>query len=101
DGRAVDGAEQGQRIGEPRGEGRLIVRGCRPSLLLGFAIVVAGELRDAGAKDLRDQRRVRRQKRPQRQLGCRPRAHRFTFQVVVPSLWSSSSTPLALSSSRM
>src|SRR5207245_6717352 len=101
DRRAVDRAEQGQSLGEPRGERRLIVRAGYPSLLLRLAVVVAGELGDAGAKDVREQRRVGRQKRPQRKLGFRLRHHRATFQVVVPSLRSSSSMPIALSSSRI
>src|SRR5262245_56464290 len=100
DRRAVDGAEQGQRVGEPRGEGGFVVRRRRPSLLLGRAVVVAGQLFDAGAKDFRPQRRVRRQEWPQRELRLYARHHCVTFQVVVPSLWSSSSTPIALSSSR-
>src|SRR5262249_2885504 len=101
DGRAVDRAKQGQRVGEPRGESLLVVRARRPSLLLGFAVVVAGEFRDTGTKDFRQQRRVGRQKRSQRRFPLCLRRHRFTCHVVVPSLWSSSSTPLAFSSSRM
>src|SRR5262249_9063150 len=97
-GRAVDGSEQGQRVREPRGEGGFVVRDRRPRLLLGRAVVLAGQFGDAGAKDFSQQRRIRRQKRPQRRLYVRH--HRDTFQVVVPSLWSSSSTPIALSSSR-
>src|SRR5262249_5009224 len=97
----VDGAEQGHRVGEPRREGRLVVGRRRPSLLLRRAVIVAGQLRDAGAEDLGDERRVRRQERPQRKLRLYARHHRFTFQVVVPSLWSSSSMSIALSSSRM
>src|SRR5262249_51234330 len=99
-GRAVDGAEQGQRVREPRGEGDFVVRHRRPGLLLGRAVILAGQLFDAGAKDFSQQRRIRRQKRPQRRLSLYARHHRDTFQVVVPSLWSSSSTPIALSSSR-
>src|SRR5262249_50404646 len=101
DGRSVDGAEQSQRIGEPRGEGGFVVRRRRPGLLLARAVVVAGQFGDAGAKDFSEQRRVRRQKRSQRKLRLYARHHRDTFQVVVPSLWSSSSMPAALSSSRM
>src|SRR5262249_54839147 len=49
--RSVDGAEQGQRVGEPRGEGGFVVRHRRPGLLLARAVVVAGQLGDAGAED--------------------------------------------------
>src|SRR5262249_25709873 len=101
DGRAVDGTQQSYRLGEPRGEGCLVVGRRRPGLLLRRAVIVAGELRDAGAEDFRQQRRVRRQERPQRKLWLCARHHRFTFQVVAPSLWSSSSMSIALSSSRM
>src|SRR5262249_48035402 len=101
EGRAVEGAEQGQRVREPRGEGGFVVRHRRPGLLLARAVVVAGQLFDAGAKDFSQQRRIRRQKRPQRRLSLYARHHRDTFQVVVPSLLASISTPIALSSSRM
>src|SRR5262252_3231288 len=101
DRRSVDGAEQGQRVGEPRGEGGFVVRHGRPGLLLARAVVVGGQLGDAGAEDFSQQRRVRRQERPQCKLRLYARRHRDTFQVVLPSLWSSSSTPIALSSSRM
>src|SRR5262249_1188815 len=75
DGRFVGGAEQGQRVGEPRGEGGFVVRHGRPGLLLARAVVVGGEPFDAGAEDFSQQRRVRRQERPQRKLRLYARHH--------------------------
>src|SRR5262249_58685256 len=101
DGRAVDGAEQGQRVDEPRGEGGFVVRRRGPGLLLAGAVVVAGQLGDAGAEDFSQQRRVRRQERPQRPLPLYARHHPATFQVPVPTFWPSTSMPLTFSSSRI
>ena len=71
-------------------------------LALGLAVVVRSKLLDDGAKDFDQHRHVSRQEWPQRELRmCTRHHHRTTFQVVVPSLWSSSSIRIALSSSRM
>ena len=78
--------DQRQLAGEAVGEFLLVGGGSGPGLLLAFTIVVAGQLLDAGAEDFRQHRRIGRQERPQRQIGVRARHHRFTFQVVVPSL---------------
>src|SRR6185437_15445988 len=77
-----------------------VIRNGRPSLLLGFCIVVAGQLLDAVAKDFTQQQRIRRQERTQCELRMRSGHHRATSHVV-PSLESLSTTPIAASSSRM
>src|SRR5262249_53293992 len=106
DGRAVDRAKQGQRVGEPRGESLLVVRARRPSLLLVFAVVFASEFRDAGAKYFREQRRIRRQKRSQRRFPLCLRRHGAMSQVVTNSpvfgsFLSFNTTPFLASSSRI
>ena len=59
-----------------RGERLLVVGGRGPGLLLRLAVVVAGQLLDAGAEDLGEQRRVRRQERTQaRSFGMARGAH--------------------------
>ncbi len=103
DGRAVVGRDQRQFAGKPRAEFLLVVGRRRPRLLLRLAVIVGGQFLDAGAENLRQIRHVPWQHRPHRELrlGARGHATLLSFQVVVPSLWSSSSTPIVASSSRM
>src|SRR5262249_2788190 len=72
-----------------------------PGLALGIAVVLGGELIDARAEDLGDQPGVGGEKRPQREPGVGGSGHGFIFHTVVPSFLSSSSTPIAFSSSRL
>src|ERR1700722_15835097 len=94
----------------------LVLGGAGPCRLLGFAVIVAGQLLDAGGEDRREYGRIRRQERPQRGFwqslshltGPFPslspcgrginslRRHRATSQVV-PSLESLMTTPIAAS----
>ncbi len=77
DRRSVDDAEQGQALRQPRPEGQFVVGDRRPSPLLGLAVIVPGQLLDAGAQNLGDERSIGRQVRPERQLGMRTRGHRI------------------------
>jgi hypothetical protein len=88
----------GEAVGEARREGIFVLGSRCPGLLLPLAVIIGRELFHAGAKNLREQRRVGRQERPQREARMGSGHHRFTFQVVVPSFLSSSSMPIALSS---
>src|SRR6185437_7551882 len=73
----------------------------RPGLLLRRGVIVGREVLNAVAKNFAQYQRIRRQERPQAELGVRNGHHRATFQLVLPSFVSSSSTPIDLSSSRM
>ena len=53
---------------EPRAEFFLVVGGRRPRFLLRLAVIVGGQLLDAGAEYLRQQRHVGRQHRPHGEL---------------------------------
>ena len=57
--------------GEPLAELLLVVGGAGPGFLLRLAVVVAGQLLDAGGEDRRQHGRIRREKRPQRGFGQR------------------------------
>src|SRR5581483_6784871 len=61
-----------------------ILGGGGPGLLLRLAVVVAGQLRDRGAEDFGQNRRVGRQERPQRQFGMRLRTHRASLFLPSP-----------------
>src|SRR5665213_2407821 len=98
--RAGHGRDQRQRTAERFSEGGRVVGGGGPGFALRLGIILAGQLLDAGAENLAQQRRIGREIRPQRHLGMRLRAHRAISQVV-PSLESFSTTPIAASSSRM
>src|SRR5690606_3361754 len=78
----------------------LVLRARRPGFLLGFAVVVRGQLGDRLAEYLRQHGRVLGQERPHGETRMRLRAHRAISQVV-PSFESLSTTPMAASSSRM
>src|SRR5690349_7391503 len=73
----------------------------RPGLLLRFGIIVTRQFFYAVAENFTQQRRVRWQERAQCEHGMRYCHHRATFHCVLPSLVSSSSMPIALSSSRI
>ena len=64
DGRARVRGDERQLTRKPHAESFLIVGGRRPGFLLRFAVIVSGQLLDAGAEDFREQRHVRRQHRP-------------------------------------
>src|SRR5665811_863543 len=100
DRRAGQRGYQRQMAAEPLAEGGLVIGGGGPGLLLRLAVVIGGQLLDAGAEDFAQQRGVDREIRPQRQLGVRLRHHRAISQVV-PSLESFNTTPMAASSSRI
>src|ERR1700685_1755933 len=74
--------------------------GLRPRLLLRFAVILGGQLLDAGAKNFREQRHILRQQRAHGKIWLGTGAHRAISQVV-PSLESFSTTPIAASSFRM
>src|SRR6185436_19073267 len=71
-----------------------------PGFLLAFVVVVGGQLLDAGAEDLGEQRRILEEERAEGELGVGGGAHR-AISHVVPSFESFSTTPTAASSSRM
>src|SRR5205085_7079281 len=96
----VDRRDQRELTGQPLRERLLVLGGRDPGLPLALAVVLGGQLLDARAKDLGEQRRVLDQERPQRERGLRARHHRATSQVV-PSFESFSAIPAAASSSRM
>jgi hypothetical protein len=56
--------DKGQRTGELLGKRILVIGRSRPGALLARIVVVARELLDAGAENLRQQRRILRQIRP-------------------------------------
>src|SRR5256885_11337958 len=99
-GRAVHRGDQGELIGQPPGELLIIIDRRGPSLLLRLVVILRGQFLDAGAEDLREQRRVLDEEGAQRELRVRTRHHRAVSQVVL-SLESFSITPSAASSSRM
>ena len=89
-------------LGEPRAERGLVVRRGGPGLALGLAVVVRGR----APRCWRERFRPAAARQPAgtaaaRAWDGRAPSSRSTFQVVVPSFLSSSSTPIALSSSRM
>ncbi len=68
DRRAVHHAEQRELAHEPRGELLLVVGHGDPGPALAIAVVLGGELIDAGAEDLGDDPDVGGEKRPQREF---------------------------------
>ena len=67
---ALVGRHQGQRLCQPRGEGLGIIRRGGPRLLLADVVVLAGELLDRVAEDLRAGLRVPGEVRAQRDGGA-------------------------------
>ena len=67
-GRAVHGGDQGELVAEPPRELLLVIGSRSPGCLLSLAVIVRGQLLDAGAEDLRKQRRVLDEERAQREL---------------------------------
>src|SRR5690349_15634099 len=101
DRRAFQCRNQGQLPRKPVSKLFDIVCDGRPGLLLRFGIIVARQFFYAVPENLAQQGRVCRKERPKGKVRVRNRHHRATFHCVLPSLVSSSSTPIALSSSRM
>src|SRR6266566_8089189 len=100
DRRILQRGDQRQFAGQPRAECRLVVGGAGPSLLLRFAVVVAGQLLDRRDEDRGENRRIGREVRPQRGFWQCLSHQRATSQVV-PSLESLIAIPIAASSSRI
>ena len=63
--------DQRQLAAELLAESCLVIGGGGPGFLLRLAVVLVGQILDAVAEDFAQQRRVRRQKRPQREFGMR------------------------------
>ena len=66
--RAAEGRDQRQLAGKFCAEFLLVVGRRHPRLLLRLAVVVGGQFLDGGAEDFRQQRHIRRQHRPHREL---------------------------------
>src|SRR5260221_4520901 len=97
--RAAERGDERQLPRQPGAEGRVVGDGC-PDGALRLAVILCGQLLDAGAKDFGEQRRIRRQIRPQRQLRIGLGAHRAISQVV-SSFVSFTTMPIFSSSRRM
>ena len=96
--RAVKCRDQRQLGRQPRAEFFLVVRSRRPGLLLRLAVIIGGQFLDAGAEDFGEQRHVRRQHRPHRELRLRAGDHRAcsassasASTVITPSKFDSTS----------
>ena len=72
---AGEGCDESEVAGKFLAEFLLVVGGRRPRPLLRRAVIVGGQLLDAGAENLRQVRHVRRQQRPHRELFLRAGCH--------------------------
>ena len=79
--RAAEGRDQRQLTGKFCAEFFLVVGRRRPRLLLRLAVVLDRQFLDGGAENLREQRHIRRQHRPQRELRQRAGGHDATFAL--------------------
>src|SRR5205085_10133627 len=98
--RILQGRNQCKLTGQALAKRVFVVDGSGPGFLLRFAVVIARQFQDGRGKDRRQNRRIRREERPQRRFGQRLSHYRAISQVV-PSLESLITTPIAASSSRM
>src|SRR5207302_11160482 len=98
--RILQGRDQRQLTGQALAERVFVVDGSGPGFLLRFAVIIAGQFQHGRSKDRGQNRRIRREERPQRRFGQRLSHYRAISQVV-PSLESLITTPIAASSSRM
>src|SRR5207248_6558358 len=103
--RILQGRDQRQLTGQALAERVFVVDGSGPGFLLRFAVIIAGQFQHGRSKDRGQNRRIRREERPQRRFGQRLSHYRAISQVVVglpsASLPSFSTMPIAASSSRM